>query len=100
MYSWLVYKRYSNFIDLHEALEPLFRAENITQPRLPPKIELINDVQRNANLTDRKKQLQKYLRDVLELLAVRMPPHLLIFLGLHEQSALGYQNAEQIKRIS
>lgn len=43
IYSWIVFKRYSNFIDLHEALEPVFRAENITQPKLPPKIELIND---------------------------------------------------------
>jgi len=69
IYSWIVFKRYSNFIDLHEALEPVFRTENIPQPTLPPKIELINDTQRNANLTDRKKQLQKYLREVVELLS-------------------------------
>lgn len=36
--SWIVYKRYSNFIDLHETLSGYFKAEGLRAPRLPPKI--------------------------------------------------------------
>jgi hypothetical protein len=36
--SWEIYKRYSNFYDLSEALKPYFEAEEIIPPKLPPKI--------------------------------------------------------------
>lgn len=36
--SWVIYKRYSNFVDLHETLVPFFKAEALTVPQLPPKI--------------------------------------------------------------
>jgi hypothetical protein len=94
IYRWEIFKRYSNFVDLSEALLPIFKTENIEPPQLPPKIEIHNDSQRNFNLTERKKQLQGYLRQVLKCLAHRMPPHLLIFLGLHDQNSLGYFNSQ------
>lgn len=99
-YNWFVYKRYSNFVDLSESLAPYFKAEGIDAPNLPPKIELLNDSQRNQRLTIRKRQLQTYLRDVLRLLSVRMPPQLMMFLGLHEQQSLGFVNAQQVQRLS
>lgn len=55
IYRWEIYKRYSNFVDLSEALLPYFRAENLEPPLLPPKIEFTNDKNRNQNLTDRKR---------------------------------------------
>ena len=96
IYSWTIYKRYSNFVDLHESLAPIFADLGIPAPSLPPKIELNNDIERNQNLTDRKRGLQKYLRHAMEALADSMPPHLLIFLGLHEQSGLGFQSVQQV----
>ena len=36
--QWIIYKRYSNFVDLHEALVPFFKAEGLQIPMLPPKI--------------------------------------------------------------
>lgn len=36
--SWVVYKRYSNFVDLHEILVPFYKAEGVQAPALPPKI--------------------------------------------------------------
>ena len=84
VYQWIIYKRYSNFVDLSEALQSVFKSEQLTEPQLPPKIELNNDSYRNQYLSDRKRQLQSYLRNVLKLLSNRMPTHLLIFLGLHE----------------
>lgn len=33
-----MYKRYSNFVDLYESLQPFFKAEAQLQPILPPKI--------------------------------------------------------------
>lgn len=69
-------------------------------PALPPKIELINDTHRNGNLTERKQQLQRYLREVLKLMAFRLPPHLLVFLGLVEQKSLGYSSSAQIQKLA
>jgi hypothetical protein len=84
IYQWEIFKRYSNFVDLCEALQPFFLAEGITPPELPPKIEIGNNSLRNQALTERKKQLQGYIRQVLKTLSHRMPPHLLVFLGIHE----------------
>ena len=36
--QWIVYKRYSNFVDLHDLLVPYFKAEGLQIPPLPPKI--------------------------------------------------------------
>lgn len=33
-------------------------------------------------------------------MAFRLPPHLLVFLGLTEQKSLGYYNATQIQKLS
>jgi hypothetical protein len=57
VYSWVIYKRYSNFVDLHESLLPFFTERGIAMPLLPPKIELNNAAERNSNLTNRKRQL-------------------------------------------
>lgn len=27
IYNWVIYKRYSNFVDLYESLQPVFKAE-------------------------------------------------------------------------
>ena len=48
---WVVYKRYSNFIDLHELLVPYFKAEGLQVPALPPKIANEANSQRNLALT-------------------------------------------------
>ena len=34
--QWEIYKRYSNFVDLHDKLTPYFKAEGVTPPFLPP----------------------------------------------------------------
>ena len=52
--TWLVYKRYSNFVDFHEALIPYFKAEGIQVPHLPPKIANEANSMRNLALTQRK----------------------------------------------
>lgn len=36
--EWIIYKRYSNFVDLHEVLVPFFQTEGLKVPHLPPKI--------------------------------------------------------------
>lgn len=36
--SWIIYKRYSNFVDLNDALVPYCKAEGLQAPVLPPKI--------------------------------------------------------------
>jgi hypothetical protein len=95
-FNWFVFKRYSNFVDLSESLAPYFKAEGLDAPMLPPKIELLNDSQHNQRLSHRKRQLQTYLREVIQLLSDRLPPNLLVFLGLHEQQALGFTNAQQV----
>jgi len=53
-HSWVIYKRYSNFVDLHETLVPYFKAEALTVPSLPPKIANEASAQRNQALTQRK----------------------------------------------
>lgn len=55
--SWVIYKRYSNFVDLHDILIPYFKAEGIQMPALPPKIANEANSQRNLALTQRKNQL-------------------------------------------
>ena len=45
--TWIIYKRYSNFVDLHEALMPFFKAEAIQPPLLPPRISNEQNSQRN-----------------------------------------------------
>ena len=52
--SWLIYKRYSNFVDLHESIVPYFKAEAILVPQLPPKIANEANSMRNLALTQRK----------------------------------------------
>jgi len=47
IYQWEIFKRYSNFVDLCEALQPFFLAEGIAPPELPPKIEIGNNSLRN-----------------------------------------------------
>lgn len=100
MYNWIVYKRYSNFVDLHESLTPIFEDMKVEAPLLPPKIDLNEDIKRNEKLTDRKRGLQAYLRQVLQILANRMPAHLLIFLGIQEQNILGLKTNSQIQKLS
>ena len=60
--EWEVYKRYSNFIDLHDKLLPYFKAEGVVPPVIPPKIMNKKTTQMNQALTTRKNQLQAYLR--------------------------------------
>ena len=79
---------------------PIFAELDVEAPSLPPKIELNNDLERNQKLTFRKRGLQLYLRQVIEMLSNRMPPHLMIFLGLHEQSALGFKSMQQVQKLS
>ena len=55
---------------------------------------------RNAALTQRKNQLQAYLRQVLILLSDRAPVPLLQFLGLHEQPNVGFYSLEPVARLS
>ena len=55
--QWEIYKRYSNFIDLHDKLMPYFKAEGVTPPLLPPKIQNKKNAYRNQALTQRKNQL-------------------------------------------
>ena len=55
--QWIVYKRYSNFVDLHDLLVPYFKAEGLQIPPLPPKIANEANSQRNLALTQRKNQL-------------------------------------------
>ena len=95
-----MYKRYSNFVDLNEALMPYFLAEGIAPPKLPPKIANKNTSQRNLDLTKRKNQLQIYLRQVIISLIERAPAPLLIFLGLHEQVQFGFFGQNQIHCLS
>ena len=37
--QWEIYKRYSNFMDLHDKLTPYFKAEGVTPPVIPPRIQ-------------------------------------------------------------
>ena len=71
-------------MDLHEILVPFYKAEGIQAPGLPPKIANEANSQRNLALTQRKNQLQAYMRQVLLDLTDRSPVPLLQFLGLHE----------------
>ena len=98
--GWDIYKRYSNFIDLSEVLKPYFQAEGIPPPKLPPRIANKSDSRRNLNLTQRKNHLQVYLRQVILALIERPPAPLLIFLGLHEQSQLGFFGSSQIYQMT
>ena len=49
--QWVIYKRYSNFVDLHDVLLPYFKAEGLQIPPLPPKIANEANSQRNLALT-------------------------------------------------
>lgn len=51
MNQWLVYKRYSNFVDLHDVCLPFYKAEGIQLAKLPPKIANEATSQRNLALT-------------------------------------------------
>ena len=55
--QWELYKRYSNFVDLHEKLIPYFKAEGVAIPSLPPRIQNKKSSLRNQALTQRKNQL-------------------------------------------
>lgn len=98
--KWFVYKRYSNFVDLHEALTPYFTAEGIRMPPLPPRIANESNSIRNQALTQRKNQLQAYLRQIMLSIMDRAPTPLLQFLGLHDQSQLGFYSLEPVALLS
>ena len=55
--QWILYKRYSNFVDLNDILVPFYKAEGLQAPALPPKIANEANSQRNSALTQRKNQL-------------------------------------------
>ena len=61
-HTWEIYKRYSSFIDLQDKLMPYYKAESVMPPVLPPKIMNKKNAHRNEALTQRKNQLQAYLR--------------------------------------
>ena len=69
-------------------------------PALPPKIQNKKNAHRNDALTQRKNQLQAYLRQVLILLSERAPAPLLMFLNMHEQANIGFDSSESLKAIA
>jgi len=79
---------------------PFFLAEGIQVPPIPPKIANEATSQRNLALTQRKNQLQAYVRQVLMQLTDRAPVPLLQFMGLHEQPYLGFYSLEPVARLS
>lgn len=97
---WVLYKRYSSFVTLHEQMTPYFKSMQIDGPPLPPRIENRTSAALNASLTQRKKHLQEYLSALILLLSDRMPAELLLFLGVHEQEGLGFNTLELIRNIS
>ena len=97
---WVLYKRYSSFVTLHEQMTPYFKSMQIEGPPLPPRIENRTSTALNASLTQRKKHLQEYLSALILLLSDRMPAELLLFLGVHEQEGLGFNTLELIRKIS
>lgn len=46
-WEWDIYKRYSNFVDLHEHIKPYFKSIGLAPPKLPPKIENKETTKRN-----------------------------------------------------
>lgn len=98
--KWVVYKRYSNFSSLNEQLIPYFKAMGLELPALPPKIEDKKDANMNQSLTVRKTHLQQYLTALILQLNDRMPAELCIFLGLHEQTNLGFNSFELVHSAS
>ena len=51
-------------------------------------------------MTQRKNQLQAYLRQLIIELTDRAPVPLMQFLGLHEQAYLGFYSLEPVARLS
>lgn len=68
------------FIDLHEELGFYCRQLGVECPELPPPIKSESE----AELTQRQWLLQKYLCDLMVVLAERAPLPLLAFFGLPE----------------
>jgi hypothetical protein len=98
---WSVYKRYSDFIQLHEALVPEFKKSiddfqadlansgrgsslQLVVPILPPKIHK----QSEQELSDRRGQLEDYLNSVFQLLysKAQFNQAILDFLGFDKKA--------------
>lgn len=97
---WVLYKRYSSFVTLHEQMTPYFKSLGIEGPPLPPRIENRTSTALNASLTQRKKHLLEYLSALILLLNDRMPAELLLFIGFQEQEDLGFNSLELLRNIS
>jgi hypothetical protein len=81
-FEWDIYKRYSNFVALHDLLLPYIRSLGVDAPALPPQVNVAESSSMNQALTKRKFDLQKYLVQILVLLSDRFPLPLMQFLHL------------------
>jgi len=55
--EWVLYKRYSSFVTLHEQMQPYFKTMQIEGPPLPPRIQNKTSTELNSSLTKRKQHL-------------------------------------------
>jgi len=87
-------------VALNDLLAPYMRRMGLQVPTLPGQITTNDLDKKNVQLTNRKYELERYLSEMMVVLADRTPLPLYTFLNFHGQGQIEFTQTETLKKMT